>query len=51
MLDIEAARDLDLLHFLARRHGDPEQALDQFVLAGAGIDEIEPYGVLGNLFA
>ncbi len=29
----------------------PSQALDQLVLAGRGIDEIEPDRVLGHLFA
>ena len=28
VLDVEPARDLDLLHFLARRHRDAEVALE-----------------------
>ena len=51
MLDVEPARDLDLLHLLAGRDGDAEQPLDQLVLAGRGIDQIEPDRVVGHLLA
>ena len=49
ILDVEPAGDLDLLHFLARRHGDAEPALDQLVFAGRRVDEIEPDRVLRHL--
>ncbi len=51
VLDIEPARHLDLLHLLARRHGDAEELLDQLVFLHRRRDEIDPHRVLGRLRA
>jgi hypothetical protein len=48
VLDVETARDLDLLHLLARRHGDADDAFDKLVFVLGGLDEIEPDGGVGN---
>src|SRR5262249_53052726 len=49
VLHIETARDLDLLHLLARRDRDADRAFDQLVLPLVRRDEIEPHRALGNL--
>ena len=42
VLHVEAARNLDLLHFLARRNRDAEDALDETRLRQRRRQEIEP---------
>src|SRR5262249_43536572 len=44
--DIQAARDLDLLHLFACRYRDAENALDELVLLMLRVVEIEPDRVL-----
>src|SRR6476620_2475399 len=41
VLDVEPARDLDFLHFLARRDRDAERALEHLVFAASRGDEVE----------
>ena len=40
---VEPARDLDLLHLLARRNVDAELRLERRLLVGGGIQEIDPH--------
>ena len=48
VLDIEAAGDLDLLHFLARRHRDAQELFDQLVFRHRRRDQIDPYRLAGK---
>ncbi len=43
VLDIKPAGDLDLLHFLARGHRDPEQGFDHLVFLQGRRDQIDPH--------
>jgi hypothetical protein len=46
VLYIETTGDLDLLHLVPRRHGDPGQILDRLVLGGGRIEEVDPHRVV-----